>query len=129
MNAAMYADGLVLYVGLTPLQRISLFSGEAVQPDSSSQRFGLRTTPHAAIERAHYFMEWSPEGPKGEVRLGEVLAYKFRLTSYGYIRCVRMGSSCTRNHASIGGMGPFNAKFWMKRARRSTILRRLSASL
>ena len=75
MNAAMYADGLVLYVGLTPLQRISLFSGEAVQPDSNSQRFGLRTAPRAAIERAHYFMEWSPEGPKGEVRLDEVLGW------------------------------------------------------
>ena len=37
-------------------------------------------------------MEWSPEGPKGEVRLDEVLAYKFRLTSYGYMKMCENGT-------------------------------------
>ena len=57
-------DSVTLWIALSPQQFDDLLSGQEVQPDEFSQRFGLRTSPAAAIERAHYFMEWTPSGPR-----------------------------------------------------------------
>ena len=55
-------ESLKLWLALTPCQFEALNKGEAVEPDEYSKRFGLRKTPEAAIERAKYFMEWTPHG-------------------------------------------------------------------
>ena len=85
-------DGLTLFVGLTPVQQACLTMGNAIVPDSHSSRFGLRTTCRAAIERAHHFMEWSPEGPKNEVRLEDMRPYQIKFTPYGYMKMVEGGT-------------------------------------
>ena len=54
-------ESLKLWLALTPPQFGALNKGEMVEPDEYSKRFGLRKTPEAAIERAKYFMEWTPK--------------------------------------------------------------------
>ena len=91
MDAMMTGDGLTVFVGLTPYQQECVVTEETIFPDNHSRRFGLRTTCRAAIERAHYFMEWSPEGPKGEVKMEEVTPYKIKFTPFGYMQMVETG--------------------------------------
>ena len=62
-------ESLKLWLALTPPQFEALNKGEMVVPDEYSKRFGLRKTPEAAIERAKYFMEWTPSDvPENEKR-------------------------------------------------------------
>ena len=51
-----------------------------------SQRFGLRQSPEAAIERAKYFMEWTPKGPEKEkMDPKENVLVEVELTPIGYL--------------------------------------------
>ena len=59
-------DSIRLWLALTPKQFEDLNNGKEIQPDEYSKRFGLRKDPVAAVERAQYFNDWTPEGPKGE---------------------------------------------------------------
>lgn len=81
----MSGGHLILYVGVTPRRLISFREGDWIVPDEFSRRFGLRACPVAAIERAHFFMEWTPYGPKGEVTKEEMTALKLVLTGLGYM--------------------------------------------
>ena len=49
---------LVLYLALTVDQYSATQRGEAAIPDSYSGRFGLRSSPKAAIDRAQRFVNW-----------------------------------------------------------------------
>ena len=60
-------------------------NGKEIQPDEYSKRFGLRKDPVAAVERAQYFNDWTPEGPKDYV-LVEV-----ELTAIGYLQKAEAG--------------------------------------
>ena len=62
----MAMDSIRLWLALTPKQFEDLNNGKEIQPDEYSKRFGLRKDPIAAVERAQYFNDWTPEGPKGE---------------------------------------------------------------
>jgi len=50
---------LKLHVALSPIQFAMLMDRRPILPDPYSGRFGLRSDPLKAIERAHYFMNWS----------------------------------------------------------------------
>eukprot|EP00435_Cladocopium_sp_Y103_P062544 s582_g24.t1 len=50
-------ESLRLWLALTPKQVEDFNKGQEVQPDEYSNRFGLRTTPTEAVERAQYFMD------------------------------------------------------------------------
>ena len=50
---------LKLHVALSPIQFQSLLDRRPTLPDPYSGRFGLRSDPLKAIERAHYFIHWS----------------------------------------------------------------------
>ena len=50
---------LKLHVALSPIQFQMLLDRRPILPDPYSGRFGLRSDPLKAIERAHYFMNWS----------------------------------------------------------------------
>ena len=50
---------LKLYVALSPIQFACLTDKRPILPDPYSLRFGLRSDPLKAFERAHYFMTWS----------------------------------------------------------------------
>ena len=56
-----------------------------------SKRFGLRQSPEAAIERAKYFMEWTPKGPEKEkMDPKENVLVEVELTPIGYLqKCER----------------------------------------
>ena len=84
--AMMTGQGIVLYLGVTPLQLESLRRGYEITPDQHSRRFGLRSGPHGAIERAHYFMNWSPEGNLGICSIEEMKAVKVFISGLGYLR-------------------------------------------
>ena len=51
---------LAVYVVLNPVQFAQLQPDKRIWPDPYSERFGLRTDPIKASERAHYFMSWAP---------------------------------------------------------------------
>ena len=53
------ATELRLFVALSPVQFAMLTDQRPILPDPYSLRFGLRTDPLKAFERAHYFMSWS----------------------------------------------------------------------
>ena len=59
-------ESIRLWLALTPKQFEDLNNGKEIQPDEYSKRFGLRKDPIAAVKRAQYFNDWTPEGPKGE---------------------------------------------------------------
>ena len=95
--AMMTGQGIVLYLGVTPLQLESLRRGYEITPDQHSRRFGLRSGPHGAIERAHYFMNWSPEGNLGICSIEEMKAVKVFISGLGYLRNVGMVPSAEVN--------------------------------
>ena len=64
--ASTAMESIRLWLALTPKQFEDLNNGKEIQPDEYSKRFGLRKDPVAAVERAQYFNDWTPEGPKGE---------------------------------------------------------------
>ena len=59
-------DTLKLWIALNPEQLEALNQGKDVFPDEYSGRFGLRIEPVGAVTRAQYFMDWTPDGLKGE---------------------------------------------------------------
>ena len=50
---------LLKHVALSPIQFQMFLDRRPILPDPYSGRFGLRSDPLKAIERAHYFMNWS----------------------------------------------------------------------
>ena len=50
---------LRLFLALSPIQFACLTDKRPILPDPYSLRFGLRSDPLKAFERAHYFMTWS----------------------------------------------------------------------
>ena len=74
----MAMETLRLWLALTPAQFEKLNKGEEVMPDEYSKRFGLRRTPLEAVERAQYFMDWSPDGPTGEFVAKDYVLFEMR---------------------------------------------------
>ena len=79
-------------VGLDPYKQFDdLNNGKEVQPDEYSKRFGLRKDPVAAVERAQYFNDWTPEGPKGEFCAKDYVLVEVELTAIGYLQKAEAG--------------------------------------
>ena len=51
---------LSVFVALSPAQFNQLETDQPIIPDPFSERFGLRTDRLKALERAHYFSNWTP---------------------------------------------------------------------
>ena len=85
---------LFLWVALSPKQYHDLNAGKEVIPDEYSKRFGLRRTMLKAVERAHLFMGWSPEGSKGETHPKDYLAIQIEFSPLGYMRKMEQGVFC-----------------------------------
>ena len=84
-------DSIRLWLALTPKQFEDLNNGKEIQPDEYSKRFGLRKDPVAAVERAQYFNDWTPEGPKGEFCAKDYVLVEVELTAIGYLQKAEAG--------------------------------------
>ncbi len=85
-------ESVSLWIALTPEQFNALNSGKEIEPDPYSQRFGLRTTPGEAIDRAQYFMDWTPEGMKGEHHQKEFTVCQVQISALGYMQKMEAGT-------------------------------------
>ena len=97
---------LFLWVALSPKQYHDLNAGKEVIPDEYSKRFGLRRTMLKAVERAHLFMDWSPEGSKGETHPKDYLAIQIEFSPLGYMRKMEQGVFCKYNPDEFRWTGP-----------------------
>ena len=70
-------DFVTLYVALTPSQAEAVLNGLGAMPEESSNRFGLRTSKMAAVQRSQYFHEW-------EHRYGFVVV-TMKISSSGFV--------------------------------------------
>ena len=89
--ASMAMESIRLWLALTPKQFEDLNNGKEIQPDEYSKRFGLRKDPVAAVERAQYFDDWTPEGPKGEFCAKDYVLVEVELTAIGYLQKAEAG--------------------------------------
>ena len=84
-------ESIRLWLALTPKQFEDLNNGKKIQPDEYSKRFGLRKDPVAAVERAQYFNDWTPEGPKGEFCAKDYVLVEVEVTAIGYLQKAESG--------------------------------------
>ena len=84
-------ESIRLWLALTPKQFEDLNNGKEIQPDEYSKRFGLRKDPIAAVERAQYFNDWTPEGPKGEFCAKDYVLVEVELTAIGFLQKAEAG--------------------------------------
>ena len=84
-------ESIRLWLALTPKQFEDLNIGKEIQPDEYSKRFGLRKDPVAAVERAQYFNDWTPDGPKGEFCAKDYVLVEVELTAIGYLQKAEAG--------------------------------------
>ena len=87
----MAMESIRLWLALTPKQFEDLNNGKEIQPDEYSKRFGLRKDPIAAVERAQYFNDWTPEGPKGEFCAKDYVLVEVELAAIGYLQKAEAG--------------------------------------
>ena len=78
---------LTLHVALNPTQFAQLQDDQPILPDPYSERFGLRSDPIKAAERAHYFMSWAPpycDAPE-QTHIEKYMICKIGSTGVGYM--------------------------------------------
>ena len=85
-------DQKTLYVGLSKSQALAIQESESAFPEESSNRFGLRESPMAALERANRFWEWHVShhdpnmGPAPEaIASNEWMLGTMRFTAWGFM--------------------------------------------
>ena len=83
-------ESLLLWVAFSPQQYAALNEGKEVIPEEYSKRFGLRRAMLKAVERAHLFMDWSPQGEKGETHPKDYVAIQIEISTLGYLRKMEM---------------------------------------
>ena len=84
-------ETLKLWIGLNPKQLEALNQNKEVFPDEYSGRFGLRAEPVEAVTRAQYFMDWTPDGLKGEYHQKDYVVLELEVTALGYLQKVEGG--------------------------------------
>ena len=82
---------LTLWIAFTPKQLSDLQSRKPAWPDVYSKRFGLRTSPEKAVERAHTFMDWAPEGPRNQLSPKDFFVCRVEFSPLGYMNLVEQG--------------------------------------
>ena len=86
---------LDLHVALNPVQFQALLDQKAILPDPYSQRFGLRSDPIKAIERAHYFMTWPPDQSVPMECIKKYMICRITFTPVGFIN---LTEACILEH-------------------------------
>ena len=81
-------ESLKLWIALAPKQLEALNQGKEVFPDEYSGRFGLRTGPADAVNRAQYFMNWTLHGLKGEHHQKDYAVMEIEILALGYLQKV-----------------------------------------
>ena len=76
---------------MTSKQLEELNKGNEVFPDEYSGRFGLRLGSKEAVDRAQYFMDWTPEGLKGEHHQKDYAVMEMEVFALGYFVKVESG--------------------------------------
>ena len=84
-------ESVTLWIALSPQQFADLNSEKEVQPDEYSQRFGLRTSAVEAVDRAQYFMDWTPQGLKGEHHQKQFTVLQVEISALGYLQKMEAG--------------------------------------
>ena len=84
-------ESIRLWLALTPKQFEDLNNGKEIQPDEYSKRVWTTKDPVAAVERAQYFNDWTPEGPKGEFCAKDYVLVEVELTAIGYLQKAEAG--------------------------------------
>eukprot|EP00435_Cladocopium_sp_Y103_P075327 s23_g56.t1 len=74
-----------LWLALSPKQFADLNAGKDVHPDEHSGRFGFRRSAGAAVDRAQYFNDWTPDGLKGEYHQKDYVVLEVEFTVLGYL--------------------------------------------
>ena len=111
---AMAMESIRLWLALTPKQFEDLDEGKEIQPDEYSKRFGLRKDPSAAVERAQYFNDWTPEGPKGEGVPKTMFWWKSNWLLLDIFRSLRLGFFWNISPTNIVGKGRCEPKNMMR---------------
>ena len=99
-------EPLKLWIGLNPEQLEALDQSKEVFPDEYSGRFGLRTGPVDAVTRAQYFMDWTPDGLKGEYHQKDYVVLELEVTALGYLQKVEGGILEKMNPREYRWYGP-----------------------
>ena len=92
-------ETLKLWIGLNPKQL------EALNHEYSG-RFGLRTGPVDAVTRAQYFMDWTPDGLKGECHQKDYVVLEVEISALGYLQKVEGGILQKMNPREYRWYGP-----------------------
>ncbi|CAE7599243.1 unnamed protein product [Symbiodinium sp. CCMP2456] len=80
------SNGIELWVALTSHQVSLLDSEEGAPPDPYSNRYGLRRRAAEALERAHCFMQWRPDGEsRPSLSHKDFTLCKINITAEGYL--------------------------------------------
>ena len=88
-----------LFVGLNPVQFQCLQDDRPILPDPYSERFGLRSDPIKASERAHYFMSWTQEN--------HIKKYMICQTHLGYWLYVPYGEQHSPERRWLRSLSPW----------------------
>ena len=84
-------EAFKVWIALSPGQLVELNKGNEVLPDEFSGRLGLHTCPAAAVDRAQYFMDWTPDGLKGEHHQKDYAGMEMEISALGYLQKVEGG--------------------------------------
>ena len=84
-------ESLKLWIALSPMQLEALNQGKEVFPDEYSGRSGLRTGPADAVNHAQYFMDWTPDGLKGEHHQKDYAVMEMEISALGYLQKMEGG--------------------------------------
>ena len=103
---------LRLYLALSPIQFACLIDKRPILPDPYSLRFGLRSDPWKAFERAHYFMNWSAPyaEPPPAVSIKKFLLCSVVFSSQGVLTLLLSGAL-----EKGDGVDPNRSGYWRVR--------------
>ena len=110
-------ESLKLWIALTPKQLEELNTGKEVHPDEFSGRFGLRLGPKEAVDRAQYFMDWTPEGLKGEHHQKDYAVMEMEIFALGYLQKVESGILEKTKPTEYRWHGPVKCEEWDSKGR------------
>ena len=110
-------ESLKLWIALAPKQLEELNKGNEVFPDGYSGRFGLRLGPAEAVDRAQYFMDWTPDGLKGEYHQKDYAVMEMEISALGYLQKVEGGILEKTKPTEYRWHGPVKHEEWDSQGR------------
>ena len=110
-------ESIRLWIALAPNQLADLNAGREAWPDEFSGRFGLRLGPKEAVDRAQYFMDWTPEGLKGEHHQKDYAVMEMEIFALGYLQKVESGILEKTKPTEYRWHGPVKSEEWDSKGR------------